>query len=359
MDRRVLKRLIRPFARPIVVQMDARVAPVEGDLRRTHEKLEGIERTLKRLQAHLEGHARQMKDHNVALESMKEQVDGVNHHLPLLLNTISSQNAVTRQARRAEERFQEEMESLMARLGSIDARVATMDERYDRASIEPRLTATCRNLEQRIDVLEKRGETVRREMLFELRYGGVSKGMSTVPEPRIIDQDKVRSSEGDLRVNLGCGHLPRDEYVNVDGRALDGVDVVADVRELPFEPGTVAEMFAAHLLEHFPIEELRRKLLPHWLELLRPGGVVVVVVPDAETMIREYAVDRLSFEDLRLVTFGEQEYEGDFHFTMFSKTSVCSLLSETGFTEVAVVESGRRNGACYEMEITARRPRDD
>ena len=114
---------------------------------------------------------------------------------------------------------------------------------------------------------------------------------------------------------------------------------MADVRKLPFEPGTVEEIYSSHLVEHFPIEELRRVVLPHWLELLRPGGRLVAVTPDAETMIKEAAAGRMPFEDLQRVTFGDQEYDGDFHFAMFTPDSFAGLLGECGFTDVEVVEA--------------------
>ena len=34
----------------------------------------------------------------------------------------------------------------------------------------------------------------------------------------------------------------------------------------------MSEIYSAHLLEHFPEEELSRELLPYWYSLLRPGA---------------------------------------------------------------------------------------
>ena len=59
------------------------------------------------------------------------------------------------------------------------------------------------------------------------------------------------------------------------------------------------------------------------------------------------------------MTFGEQEYAGDFHFNMFSQESLRELLSAAGFVNIEMVEVGRRNGVCYEMEIAAERPASD
>ena len=51
------------------------------------------------------------------------------------------------------------------------------------------------------------------------------------------------------------------------------------------EPGTLRELRSSHLLEHFPQEELRRRLLPYWFSLLAPGGRFTAIVPDGEAMV--------------------------------------------------------------------------
>jgi hypothetical protein len=159
-----------------------------------------------------------------------------------------------------------------------------------------------------------------------------------------------------LRLNLGCGHIPLEDYVNVDRRKLPGVDIVAEIDALPVAESEAAEIFSAHTLEHFPEEQLRRSLLPYLVSRLRPGGVFRAVVPDAETMIREHVKGDYPWSALREVTFGGQDYDGDFHYTMFTPASLGALLEEAGLKDVNVIEKGRRNGACYEFEIEARNP---
>ena len=222
------------------------------------------------------------------LEPLGRDVDALKGYTPILLSTIASQSAAERHAQRT-------IEDLSRRLDQTRLR------------------------------LEERVEFVRKEALFELRYGS-SASTPQLAEPRILNTEKRRATAAKLRLNIGCGHLPRDGYLNVDVRELPGVDIVADIRNLPFEKDQVAEIYSAHLLEHFPVEQLSRELLPYWLSLLMPGGRFVAVVPDAETMLAEHAVGHVTFDDLREVTFGGQEYEGDFHFNMFSHQSICEML---------------------------------
>ncbi len=212
-----------------------------------------------------------------------------------------------------------------------------------------------RDLDNSVDELARRVEFVRKEVLFELRYGHRGAVDDEEVESRILDPEKLERMRGAIRLNLGAGHVKKAEYLNVDARALEGIDVMADVGHLPFEKGTVAEIYSAHMLEHFPLEQLRTVLLPYWVSLLAEGGAFVAVVPDMETMINEYVAGRFGFEELREVTYGSQEYEGDFHFNGFSRASIQTLLAEAGLAEIAMRAFARRNGMCYEMEVVGYR----
>jgi hypothetical protein len=159
-----------------------------------------------------------------------------------------------------------------------------------------------------------------------------------------------------LRINLGCGHLPLEDYVNVDRRDLPGVDIVAEAGNLPLAAGSVREIFSAHMLEHFSQEELRRRLLPYWYDLLAARGVFRAVVPDGEAMLTALAAATYPFEDFREVLFGAQDYDGDFHYNLFTPDSLCRLLQAAGYRNIKVLARGRRNGKCYEFEVAALRP---
>jgi len=263
--------------------------------------------------------------------AIRSEVDGIQRYVPVLLNAIASQNAIAREAKRSEA-------DRTSRLAQSETQMANRLAEITKAVME-------------------RLEFVRKEVLFEVHYGG-HQTRELATEARVLNPEKLEEAGRSIRLNLGCGHLALPGYLNVDSREVDGVDILSDVRQLPFEPGHVQEIFSAHLLEHFPVEDLVRSILPYWVSLLAPGGRFAAVVPDAEAMISEYSAGRYSFDDLRLVTFGEQEYKGDFHFNMFTPASLSELLATAGLVDIKVGETGRRNGACFEMEIEARRFQD-
>jgi len=209
-----------------------------------------------------------------------------------------------------------------------------------------RIQTHMRNLELRL-------ETVRSELLFEFRYGGRNEAETKPTENRIVSPEKLR---GSIRLNIGCGHVPLPDYVNVDMRGLPGVDIVAPIDKIPVEPGTVSEIYSSHLLEHFPQEALRRNLLPYWVSLLAPGGLFRAIVPDGEAMIMMAAQGSYPFDVFRAVLFGSQDYTGDFHYNMFTPGSLTELLLEAGFRDVAVPAKARWKKGCYEFEIQATSP---
>jgi len=266
---------------------------------------------------------------NHAVIDVERRQATIEEQIPFVLNSISAQNAMARELRRA----------------GLETNVsATSDVEW---------TQQVSAIHERLAQVEARGEFIRREVMLELRHGPSRAKRS---EARIVRPDRVAELSGHLKVNLGCGHIPLADHLNVDVRELPGVDIVAEVGNLPFDSGTVARIHAAHLLEHFTSDELALRLLPYWLDLLAPGGQFVAVVPDTEAMLAEHSAGSRSFEDLAMVVFGGQEYEGDFHFAMFSRDSLTAALRAAGYDDVAITASGRRNGLCLEMEVVARRP---
>ena len=82
------------------------------------------------------------------------------------------------------------------------------------------------------------------------------------------------------RLNLGCGpvHFDQNEgWVNIDFDSAYAPDVVADVRQLPFEDNSIEEVYASHLLEHFSYDE---PVLEEWFRVLAKNGNITIVVPD-------------------------------------------------------------------------------
>lgn len=82
-----------------------------------------------------------------------------------------------------------------------------------------------------------------------------------------------------LRLNMGAGDRRLEGWVGVDAVARLGTDILADVRSVPLLDGEVDEIMAIHLVEHLYKWEVRSALV-EWARLLRPGGSLVLELPD-------------------------------------------------------------------------------
>lgn len=99
-------------------------------------------------------------------------------------------------------------------------------------------------------------------------------------------------------LNLGCGSRRHPAWTNVDLHPCGADVIAADLRRpLPFADGCFTAVYAAHVLEHLApgaafalVKECRR--------VLRPAGIVRVVVPDLERVARDYlaSLDRTAAE---------------------------------------------------------------
>ncbi len=142
-----------------------------------------------------------------------------------------------------------------------------------------------------------------------------------------------------LRLNLGSGTTPIPGFVNVDAlEDAPGVDVVADIGErLPFDDGAAELVYASHLLEHFATDRVP-DLLAEWRRVLRPGGVLLIAVPDLEAI----ASVLISREDWFTpphdpwigAIYGGQKDEYDFHKTGFTGPWLAHLMREAGFGQI-------------------------
>jgi ubiquinone/menaquinone biosynthesis C-methylase UbiE len=118
------------------------------------------------------------------------------------------------------------------------------------------------------------------------------------------------------KLNLGCGPNAPSGWLNVDGswnawfsyhphlrKMLEAVGlinstnqgahwnvrpIVHDLRRpLPFKENTFSAIYASHVLEHLYLVESQR-LLGECKRVLKPGGVIRLVVPDLRFMVTDY-----------------------------------------------------------------------
>jgi glycogen(starch) synthase len=224
---------------------------------------------------------------------------------------------------------------------------------FARAQDIQTMTDALGGLRNQVEVLQRKQEML--ALNLRERIGGTAASTERV-EARVVDERRFRelTADGAARINVGCGEKPLPDYLNVDMRQGEGVDIVAEAANLPFEAGSLGEIASFHLIEHFREEQLRQTVLPYWRSLLQPDGILRTVCPNWEAMIERLQAGEMPYKVFKTLTFGLQDYDGDDHFAMYTPASLEDALRQAGFAAVELVVADRQNGMCPEMELLAK-----
>lgn len=92
------------------------------------------------------------------------------------------------------------------------------------------------------------------------------------------------------KLNLGCGKDASNKlplpFLNIDV-AGDVADMQMDIRKLPQSwTNKFEEVRASHVLEHFFINEML-KIIAEWVRVLKPDGLLRIIVPDLAVVLQE------------------------------------------------------------------------
>jgi len=89
-------------------------------------------------------------------------------------------------------------------------------------------------------------------------------------------------------VNLGCGNRFHKDWINLDFRSNSDKVIAYDLLgKLPFEDNTIDVVYTSHVLEHFS-KYNATEFLAECYRILKPNGIIRVVVPDLEQIIKNY-----------------------------------------------------------------------
>ena len=156
-----------------------------------------------------------------------------------------------------------------------------------------------------------------------------------------------------LYLDLGCGRNYHPDLINLDYLWHPGVDVCWDIQTgVPFPSGRFQGIFTEHCLEHFPIAKAFY-LLKECRRILRPGGILRIVVPDAGMYLERYyersrqqSTEPFPFESLEsfegiytpILSVNRiyyQDREQEFgHRTMFDFALLKKVLAKAGFGRI-------------------------
>lgn len=118
-----------------------------------------------------------------------------------------------------------------------------------------------------------------------------------------------------------------------------------DALNLPYKDNSVEVVYASHLLEHLGFKEVQSALV-EWKRVLKPGGFLFINVPDLEWLARELvnqssgneATSEVFYTPQKLmeVIYGNQDHEGEYHKSGFTKDILTNILNDLGFKDANV-----------------------
>ena len=82
-----------------------------------------------------------------------------------------------------------------------------------------------------------------------------------------------------IKLDIGCGKNKKEGFIGIDQYAMDGVDVVMDVRQTwNYEDNSVDEIHCSHFIEHLTANE-RVKFFNELHRVLKPGAKATIITP--------------------------------------------------------------------------------
>ena len=197
--------------------------------------------------------------------------------------------------------------------------------------------------------------------------------------------------DGVKAINLGCGLAVAPGWINVDNslnarlakrpllrKALWKFGFLSDFhyavkwpaavmsydlrKPLPYPGASIDYVYTSHFLEHLSRHDAQ-KLINEAFRVLKPGGLIRIVVPDLAIGVRQYvAAMQANSNDARAATeFLEwlqlsRPNVRDPHLWMYDGPSLAALLNDCGFINAAVCEY--KKGRVPDCDILDNRPSD-
>lgn len=162
------------------------------------------------------------------------------------------------------------------------------------------------------------------------------------------------------KLHLGCGQRYLEGYVNIDyplsehsTQSVSVADELANILELRYTAGSIAEVRLHHVFEHVPRTQACA-LVAAWNSWLIKNGVLRIEVPDlgrtARAVLSPFASRRRKLVAERHL-FGSHEAHWANHYEGYTALLLSHLLESFGFR----VERVRRNSwkGTYNIDVTA------
>lgn len=125
-----------------------------------------------------------------------------------------------------------------------------------------------------------------------------------------------------IKLNIGAGTTKIDGFIPIDRSLGSEAFPLRD-----YEDGSVQEIRASHILEHFGFAEVQL-VLNEWARVLKHGGVIRIAVPDFDLL--KTSTD----PKVPLYIMGGQTTKNDCHCSLFTKDILGGFMERAGFASI-------------------------
>ena len=159
-----------------------------------------------------------------------------------------------------------------------------------------------------------------------------------------------------LRLHIG-GTEPHRDWKILDIEPRPEVDYIVDASSLgEFEDNSVEAIYASHVLEHFHYN-LNNELLStlkEWRRVLKPGGKLLVSVPDLKVLCWLYLhpnLTALERHHIMRIMFGGQINAYDVHKVGLDAETLALYLEKAGFQEYEQLSEFNLFDDCSKLRV--------
>jgi hypothetical protein len=125
----------------------------------------------------------------------------------------------------------------------------------------------------------------------------------------------------DIKLNIGAGSTVIEGFTPIDRK------LGTEAFPLPYADGSVDEIRASHILEHFTFGDAQ-KAMEEWSRVLKPGGRIRISVPDVDKVLKDETPNRLFY------LMGGQMHADDIHKSAYDRNRLTALMQQNGLKQI-------------------------
>ena len=125
----------------------------------------------------------------------------------------------------------------------------------------------------------------------------------------------------EIKLNIGAGSTVIEGFTPIDRK------LGTEAFPLPYADGSVDEIRASHILEHFTFGDAQ-KAMEEWSRVLKPGGRIRISVPDVDKVLKDETPNRLFY------LMGGQMHADDIHKSAYDRNRLTALMQQNGLRQI-------------------------